>query len=272
MSRLWKSELLRVQLGSWHCTATVLRRRGLRWLPGLSARAEGQGREALEAALAGLALGQTGAEPTLPGSARIELDDEVVHYALLPVSGRWHAVQDRAREQFGEILGHTGWHLGHTLAPGGSHWLVMAAEMSVIDPVTALLRERGIATEAIVGSLCLDLDQAQPRLAALPSLTWLAVVRDHGVQLLQFGAGRQHLIGLGWHRLDWRDADALVSRLAALCQGEACVLLPALSGSEASESARTALIAPARQRQWLLLDPAPADTLADPSNLEGARS
>lgn len=269
MSRLWKSELLRVQLGSWHCTATVLRRRGLRWLPGLQARAEGQGREALESALAGLALGQSGGEWALPSSARIELDDEVVHYALLPVQGRWNVVQDRAREHFGEILGHTGWHLGHALAPGGSHWLVMAAEMSAVDPVMALLRERGIATESIVGSLSQDLDRVQPMLSALPQgPKWLAVVRDHGVQLLQFGAGRQHLIGLGWHRLDWRDPAALVNRLAALCGAQACVLLPALASRETTQLARAALIEPVRQRQWLLIDAA----LADAPHEEGALS
>ena len=269
MSRLWKSELLRVQLGSWHCTATVLRRRGLRWLPGLTARAEGQGRVALEAALAGLALGQSSGEVSLPSRARIELDDEVVHYALLPVQGRWHAVQDRAREHFGEILGHTGWHLGHTLAPGGSHWLVMAAEMSAIDPVTALLRERGIETASVVGSLCQDLDRAQPALSALPQgPKWLAVVRDHGVQLLQFGVGHQHLIGLGWHRLDWRDPVALVARLAALSGSDSGVLLPALASREAARSAQAALAEPARQRQWLLLEP----SLEDGTDAVGARS
>jgi hypothetical protein len=266
VSRLWKSELLSVQLGSWHCTATVLRRRGLRWDTVGQARAEGQGREALESALAALALRQTGDAPSLPSGARIELDDEVVHYSLRPVSGRWNTVQDRAREQLGDVLGHTGWHLGHTLACGGSHWLVMAAEMSLVDPVTALLRERGIATESIVGALGQDLDRAHAVLSGLPQWPrWLAVVREHGVHLLEFAAGRAHWVGLGWHRLDWRDPQALLSRLDALSQGEPGVLLPALSSREATLSARSALAEPARQRQWLLLEAA----LPAAVNLEG---
>ncbi len=227
MSLLPKNEL-RVAMGSRHCEASLWR---AGFLPRRLAHAQGAGSDAaaLSTVLAGLAT----EGHALPRSATLCLDDDLVHYALLPADGPWSTVQARATQHFCEVLGDDSLLVARRLLPGARRWLAVATDARQVSAWSQVLADQRCTLRSVGVALLEDLWRNRHQLALRNGV--VACLRDHGLALAGWRDGQ--LQDLVWERCDMQQPllwtqriQAFVARLAltgASSPGDGVMLLAA---------------------------------------------
>lgn len=205
MSLLLRNEL-RVAIGSRHCEASV-------WRAGWPARrvvhAQGPGSDA---AALGRVLANLAAEgQALPRNVCLCLDDDLLHYALLPADGPWSQAQASAVQHFADVLGDDGLLVARRLLPGARQWLAVAADGRQVGAWSQALAEQGCSLRSVRAALLEDLWRHRHQLALSQGV--VACLREHGLALAGWRDGR--LQALAWERCDMQQPLLWTQRIQA---------------------------------------------------------
>lgn len=205
MSPLLKNEV-RLSLGSRHSSAGLWR---AGWTARCIGKAESHGGDgaAIERLLA--RLRETA--PALPRRATVCVDDEWLHYALLPATGSWRQADLAARRHFADILGDDSRLVARQLLPGARQWLVVALDGALVTQWHDTLADQGIGLRKVQAALLQDLWRCRGDLPQRDGV--VAVLRRHGVALAGFQGGELH--SLGWERCDMDQPQIWIDRIQA---------------------------------------------------------
>lgn len=205
MSLLLRNEL-RIAIGGRRCEASV-------WHAGWPARriAHVQGPGSDAAALTALLSSLSADGQALPRTARLCLDDDLLHYALLPADGPWSQAQTRAVRHFSDVLGDDGLLVARRLLPGARQWLTVAADGNLVSAWSQALAEQGCTLRAVQAALLEDLWRHRHQLAMTEGV--VACLRAQGLALAGWRQGR--LQSLAWERCDMQQPILWTQRIQA---------------------------------------------------------
>lgn len=218
MSLLLKSEL-RLRVGPRHCQIAHWRA-GLASRPASTRFVSGAPETLIDEALDALDDGQS----VLPQKACVQVEDEHLFMAMLPVQGNWRTAQTQAQRYFDEVLGPEPLLVDVTLAPCGTLWVAAAVYAEQIEAWRHSLAERDVTLTRVSLALLDDLQALRREVTLQDGL--LVLVRSEGVSFVTLQAGG--VTDVVWERCDLDDIDALVARV----QSHLAALAPDASAPE----------------------------------------
>lgn len=235
--------------------------------PGLSPRLAGNYAEALEPTQPGggwqaLAqrLAQVLAAPEFHAAeADIVLSNKLVRHALAPYNALLKKPAERemfARHVLGKTYGPAAaqWELRLTHQKGGAHWVVSAADRTLVEAIQQAFAANRIKLRTIRSRLVLAYNHHRESFPAEPA--WL-VIRESGYSLLaRLDAGRIVSLGSARHEALEELPKLLDRENLSSCQSEWCKTVYLVA---AEDEAVTAL--PAREYPITVLDPIPLHRL-----------
>jgi hypothetical protein len=150
----------------------------------------------------------------LPARARIVVADELLHYAVLAARGSWRQGQQAARDHFANLLGPDPWLVTSRLMPGGTHWLAVASEQSLVANWQQGLADVDVRLLSVRAALPEDLWSLRRQLPWSGGV--LAVLREQGLMLAGFDNGS--LCSASWERCDMAQPGGWIARIEAFSE------------------------------------------------------